>query len=116
MENIQEIFNRIQEKKSKQREIKGSYKDALANSSEYQDIKNKLESIKSRKKEVEEKVKYDFKEEFNRLERIKTDIESDNILLSDIALNHVVKGKLIEITDTNQNRYEPLFSVKFRKI
>ena len=37
-------------------------------------------------------------------------------MMSDIALNKIMKGETVEITDQYDNKYEPLFSVKFRKI
>ncbi len=38
------------------------------------------------------------------------------MLLSDIALNYVLNGEEIAITDQKENKYEPLFSVKFKRI
>ena len=52
MANIQEIFNRIQETKNKQKEIKAMYRDALANSFEYNEVTDKLKKLKEKKKEI----------------------------------------------------------------
>lgn len=116
MPKIQDVFNRIQETKNKQKELKAIYKDALANSFEYQDIADKIKKLKEKKKEIESAISSDFSSEFAKLDSIKLDLESDNLMLSDMALNHVMKGELIEIKDADDNKYEPLFNVKFRKI
>ncbi len=116
MADIQKVFNRIQESKNESKKIKAMYRDALSTSKEYQDVVEELKELKEKKKVIEEGIKLDFKSEFSRLDQIKTDLESDNLLLSDIAINHIMEGKMIEIMDQYQNKYEPLFSVRFKKL
>jgi hypothetical protein len=116
MERIQEVFNKIEEIKKEQREIKKSYRDALSNSQEYQDVVEKLNTLKDRKKQIEEGIKDDFNSEFTRLEDLKIDLEAEKEMLSDIALNKLVKGEKLEIKDKYDNQYEPIFSVKFKKL
>jgi len=41
---------------------------------------------------------------------------NDNQLLSDIAMSQVAKGEKIEISDEYETKYEPIFSVRFKKI
>lgn len=113
--DIQEIFNRIQEAKKQQREIKSAYRDALANSEEYKKASEEIKILKEKKKKIEETIKADFNSEFAKLDGLKLDIETDNILLSDLALNTYAKGEKIEIKDQYENQYEPVFSVRFRK-
>ncbi len=95
MQDIQKVFNRIQETKNERKKIKLMYKDALSNSKEHQEITEKVKQLKEEKKRIEEGIKLDFKSEFSRLDQIKTDLESDNLLLSDIAVNHNMEGKMI---------------------
>ncbi len=116
MSKLQDVFNRIQEVKLKQKDLKVMYRDALANSGEHQKIKDELEALRSRKKQIEKNIKSDFSSEFNKLDQIKLELESSNLILSDIALNHVMKGELIELTDMYENKYEPQFTVKFKKM
>lgn len=116
MAKIQEVFDKIQSIKEKQKEIKAVYRDALANSAAYQHTLDEYNSAKEKKKQTEESIKSDFSKEFEKLEELKHDLETENILLSDIALNHITKGETIEIKDSYDNKYEPLFSVKFRKV
>ncbi|MBD3311764.1 MAG: hypothetical protein GF349_04730 [Candidatus Magasanikbacteria bacterium] len=116
MQNIQQIFDRIQEHKQKQKDIKAAYKDALESSGEYREIKDELKQLRERKKQIENTIKEQFSSEFTKLEDLKIDIESDNELLSDIAVTKMMKGEAIEIKDKNGNEYEPRFTVKFKKM
>ena len=116
MSQIQEIFNKIQETKKQQKDIKATNRDALSNSQELKDITEKIQTLKEQKKGIEDAIKSEFSSEFEKLDSLKLDIESNNIILSDLALNEVVKGEMIEITAQYSNKYEPIFSVKFKKL
>lgn len=115
MPNLQEVFNRLQETKKEQRTIKSTYKDALATSQSYQQVIEKLQTLKEEKKKIEENIKSDFKSEFDKLDAIKLEIETDKLIMSDLALNEITKGNMIEIVDQYSNKYEPVFSVRFKK-
>ena len=115
MAKLEEIFNKIQDSKKEQREIKAMYKDALVNSEEYKKIVEEISELKEKKKSIEENTKNDFSSEFVKLDSLKTDIESNKILLADIAINQLMKGETVEIVDDYNNKYEPVFSVRFKK-
>ncbi|HZJ41818.1 MAG TPA: hypothetical protein VFD51_02270 [Patescibacteria group bacterium] len=114
-QELSAVFNRIQEKKKKQRELRTMYKDALSVNGEYQKAIEELEDLKIKKKKIEAGVQSDFKEEFDKLEGLKLNIASDNQLLSDIALTQFTKGELKRLVDEYQVEYEPIFTVKFKK-
>lgn len=116
MQKIEDIFKRIQETKRKQKEIREIYKDALSNSHEHQLLVEQIKKLRETKKGIENAIKSDFSGEFDKLDSLKIDIESDGVLLSDVALNSIIKGESIEIKDENNNEYEPIVSVKFRKV
>lgn len=115
MQDIQEIFNRIQEIKKKQKDIRSSYKEALASSQEYVELVDKLRTMREKKKQLENTIKSDFSSEFTKLDDLKVDLESDMEMLSDIAMTKVMKGETIEIKDEYENNYEPVFTVRFKK-
>lgn len=115
MPNIQEIFNNIQKAKKEQKEIKNMYRDALANSSGYQNTLEELKALREKKKKIEEGLRDDFRAEFDKLEVLKADIDNDTMLLSDAALSEYVKGRPVEIVDEYENKYEPIFKVQFKK-
>jgi predicted phage-related endonuclease len=115
-QSLPDVFRRIQERKKESRELKAMYRDALANNASYQDIKEEIESLKTKKKKIEEGIKSELKEEFDKLEGLKLNIAGDNQLLSDIAVKNLVEGENIKIVDENKVEYEPIFNVKFKKI
>jgi hypothetical protein len=115
MQDIQEIFNRMQSIKKQQKDIRSAYKDALEASLEYKEIGDKIKTLRERKKQIENTTKESFSSEFTKLDDFKIDLESDNVMLSDIALTKLMKGETVEVIDEYNNTYEPLFTVKFKK-
>lgn len=114
MASLQEVFQRIQALKQEQKTIKQSYKEALQNSKEYVDLAEELKTLRARKKQIELDVKSEFSAEFTKLDDLKIDLETDQEMLSDLALNQLMKGETVEIVDEDV-RYEPVFNVRFRK-
>ncbi|MBN1778889.1 MAG: hypothetical protein JW816_01560 [Candidatus Buchananbacteria bacterium] len=112
MRDIQSVFDRSQDLKRKQRELKRAYRDSLDQSLQYQQVVEKLDELKEKKKSIEATIKKDFPQ----LDKLKNDIASDAEMLSDLALNSLIKGQPIDITDEYKNKYEPVLSVRFRKI
>lgn len=115
MVNVQEIFSKIKEKQKEQKTIKQMYRDVLTNSQEYQNILEELDSLKIKKKKLEETLKNELKSEMEQLYSIKSDIESDKEILSQATLTKLLKGEPIELIDEYNNKYEPIFSVRFKK-
>lgn len=115
MVDIQEIFNRIQQTKKKQKDIKTLYSDALKSSQEYQEVIEKIKALRERKKQIEAETKSQFAAEFNQLDAYKVDIEADTTLLSDAAVSLIMKGEKVEVQDEFHNNYDPIIVVKFKK-
>ena len=115
MQDLQEVFNRIQDIKKKQKDIRSAYKQALASSEEYQEINDKIKTLRERKKVIERTTKESFAGELTKLDDYKIDLESDMVMLSDLALSKLMKGETVEVVDEYNNTYEPLFTVKFKK-
>jgi predicted nuclease with TOPRIM domain len=115
MADIQEIFKRINEMKKKQKDIRSVYKDALDTSLEYKEINEKMTTLRVKKKQIEESTKQNFASELTKLDDLAIDIAGDVELLNDAALTKLMKGETVEVTDEYDNKYEPLFSVKFKK-
>jgi len=115
MQNIQEVFNQIQEVKKQQKTIKTAFRDALNNSGEYKKLVDDLKVMKESKKVLEQSIKEEFKAELDKLDDLKIDLETQNMMLNDIALTKIMNGESIEVVDMYNNAYEPIFSVKFKK-
>ncbi len=115
MQDIQEIFNRMQTIKKQQKDIRSTYKDALDSTPEYKEINDKIKTLRERKKQIENTTKESFSSEFTKLDDFKIDLESESVMLSDVAMTKLMKGETVEVTDEYNNTYEPLFTVKFKK-
>lgn len=115
MQDLQTIFNRIKDTKQKAKQVKQMYKDALENSTAYREVLSKLEELKAKKKEIETSIKEDSGGEFQKLDAYKMSIQADNQLLSDLALNTLMSGETVKVTDNNNEDYEPVFKVSFKK-
>ncbi len=115
MQDLQEIFNRMQETKKKQKDIRSAYKDALAASEEYKEIGDKIKTLRERKKQIENTIKESFASELTKLDDFKIDLESDATMLSDMAMTKLMKGETVEVVDQYNNTYQPVFTVKFKK-
>lgn len=116
MQDIQQIFMRIEEAKKKMKDIKKMYNDALNGVQEYQELLDKKKTMEARRKAIIEATKQSLASELTKLEDLKIDLDSDMELLSDTALNMLVKGETVEVKDKNDVQYEPVFTVKFKKL
>jgi hypothetical protein len=115
MSKVQDVFMRIQKSLKEQREVKSIYRESLDQHQEYKKILDEQKSLKDRKKKIEDSIKDDFRSEFDKLDTLKLDIENDRLLLSDAALTQLMKGETVEVVDEKEQKYEPVFSVKFKK-
>jgi len=116
MNNLQEIFNRVQENKKVLKDLRQGYKDALTASHEYVQLVDEMKTMKERKKSIENAVKETCASELQKAEDVKIDIESDMEMMSDVAMTKVMKGESIAILDKYDNEYEPIFKVNFKKV
>ena len=113
--NIQEIFNGIKEKKDQLKDLRVVCKDLLAASSEYKDLEEQMKTLREKKKKVIAMVNEQCANEIIKIADIKIDLESDQEMLSTLAMTKYTKGENIELKDKYENTYEPIFSVKFKK-
>lgn len=115
MPNLQEVFNRIKETKRKVKEVKRMYKDELESTLEYREVLEKLEVLKAKKKQIETQIKESSSGEFAKLDAYKMHMKTDAELLSDLAFNSRVAGETVAVKDENDDDYEPVFTVRFKK-
>ena len=114
MKNLQEVFDRIQNLKKEQKEIKAAYADALKGSAVYQELMEQIRGLQEKKRQVELTIKAQFASEIDKLEELKEDLASDAQLLTDIAITKLTDGESLDIKDEYENEYEPVFNVKFK--
>ncbi len=116
MQSVQEIFARLQENKKKQKDLRAAYKDALETSLEYQEVTEKLTTLREKKKQIEQTVKENFANELTKLDDLKIDMASDTEVLTDMAMTQLMKGETVEVKDEYENTYQPVFKVNFKKV
>lgn len=114
MKTVQEIFNRLQEKRKQVSVIRKKYKEELATSVEYGRIREDLERLRAKKKQYELSVRQQAGANFARMDEVALAIRQDAQLLSDIALTTIMKGEPVAVRDEH-SQYEPVFTVRFKK-
>lgn len=115
MPNLEEVYNRMQDKKRETREIARSFKDELAQHARYPQLMEEYDKLRAEKKAIENEVRNGSSADAAKLETLKLDIKSDKEMLSDIALNMYAEGKTVEIIDRHNARWTPQFTVNFKK-
>lgn len=116
MQSIQEVFDKIQELKKTRKEISREYRDALAQSSGYQDAKEELTKLREKKKQFESTVQSEMGSRFEQLEKAKRQIAEFEQMLTDIAMTNLIKGESISLKDEFDAEYEPTYKITFKKI
>ncbi len=116
MKNLQEVFVAIKDLQKEQKVIREAYRNVLANSGPYQELVDELKVLREKKKQMEQGFQNDMRADFTKLDSLKQEVEANQEMLSDLAFNTLVKGGKVEVVDEYENKYEPRFVVKFKKI
>ncbi|MFH1631503.1 MAG: hypothetical protein ABIA47_00555 [bacterium] len=114
MHKLEDVYKRLTENKKKRSEINKMYKDELVQNSRHKELVEEIKVLRDEKKSIETEIKEDSRE-FRELEDLKIDIETDQELLSDIALNMYTNKEIVEIVDEYDNKWYPVFRVAFKK-
>jgi predicted nuclease with TOPRIM domain len=115
MLDIQTVFNEIREAKKEMKELRGQYKDALAQTDKYPETVEKIKEMREEKKRIEAKVQQQMGKTYSQLEDLKSEVMAKEEMLNDIAMTTLMSGKTVEVVDEFQNKYEPSYVVRFRK-
>jgi len=115
LDQLQDAYRRLREKKIERKEIKKSFADELSHNSRYQEILDEMKTLREEKKQIETEAYAQALADSQRLDDLKVDIQSQEQMVSDIALNLFMKNEVIEVRDEYENLYEPSFVVRFKK-
>jgi uncharacterized coiled-coil DUF342 family protein len=115
MQNIQEVFNHIREMKKEQKDLRDMYKDALVQADEYEEIVEKIATLREKKKEIEMRVQAQLGRAYEKFEDLKHEVETEKEMMNDIALTTLMKGETVVVKDEFDNDYEPSWKVGFKK-
>ena len=81
----------------------------------YESVCEKVKELREKKKSIEEKVKNQMGKAWEKFEDLKGEVAAQKSLLDDIAITTLMDGKTVEVVDEFSNRYEPVWSVRFKK-
>ncbi len=115
MKSVQDIFDRLQEKKSQVKVVRRKYKEELAASTEYQHITDEMVKLREKKKKYEKSIREQSGAAFGKMDELALAIRQDSQMLSDVALTSIMKGERVEVKDQHSG-YEPVFSVRFKRL
>ncbi len=76
---------------------------------------DEFEKIKAKKLQIENAIKLEFETEIRRIDELKGHLASETQLLSDMALTTMMRGESVQIVDENDQKYDPIFNVRFKK-
>jgi predicted nuclease with TOPRIM domain len=110
MQDIQELFQKLQEYKKEQRDVRKEFKYSLENDGKYMELTEELKTLREKKKQIEDSYKP------AKLEEIKDEIDDLNEMISDIAMNTLMEGKSVYLKDEYEVEYEPVYKISFKKI
>ena len=116
MAQLQLIYDRTIKTKQEKKELKLMIKDAFDHSKQLQDVLEEIKILKEKKKKIEDIILEDFNGELSKLDTLKLDLENDKMLMSDKAITDLMNGTTVEVEDSKGNKYEPIFSVKFKRV
>lgn len=114
MPNLEEVYKRLEKNKKRKKEIAKMVSDEMSHNSRYQEIKEELKTLRDEKKAIEHTV-LASSPDFAELEELKAEIQTDQEVLSDLALNMYVKDETVEIVDEYDQTWFPSFKVTFKK-
>lgn len=116
MQELKDVFDRIQQKKKERKELVQMFKDELEHNGEYQKILEDLKVLKEKKKSIEDQARANALSDVQQLEDLTEEIKGSQELLADIALSKLMNRETVEIADEdNDIRFVPVFSVRFKK-
>ena len=114
MLDLKEVHQRLEELKRRRRDLNRMFKDELAQNEQYKKIVDEIKILREKRKSIENAARVSCFGGSDELDRIKEQINDENQLLTDLALNQYIAGQTVEIL-AEDTRYVPQFSVKFKK-
>ncbi len=115
MQELKEVYTRLQGKKKERRELTKMFQDELKHNGEYQELVKEMKRLREKKTSIEDQAKASALSNVQQLDNLKNEIQSSTELLTDITLNLFLARESIELIDEDNSRLLPAFTVKFKK-
>lgn len=116
MSQLQLICDEIAKEKMEIRDIKELYKSQIEQMTEHAEIVEQIKILQEKKKQLEYKAQESLGTAWDKLESLNSAVKAEKEIMTDVALNDLMKGQTVEIEDSFGNKYEPKWSVKFIKV
>lgn len=114
MPSLEEVYQRMQVSKKKQKELRSMYREALTQSKSFQEAKEEKEKLAEKCRRLENEIKNDFVNEQAQIDKLKLSLAADKQLLTDMAITQLMKGQTVEI-NADDGSLEPIFDVRFKR-
>lgn len=112
---LQELHNDLRAKKDERKKLKQAIKDELKHHSRYAEVVDEMGTLREEKKSIENQVRESVPQDAARLDDLDAEIKADEELMSDLAMNLILKNESVELRDEYENKYHPLMKVIFKK-
>ena len=116
MQDIQDVYNRIQEKKKERKQYKLILKDAFAESLKLKEAMDEFKAVQAKKKSIEQDILRQYPSEKTALENLESSIKEDQDLMDDIALSMAMRGETVTIKDDHDKEYQSVLTVKYKMV
>ncbi len=115
LSRLQELHTELRAKKDERKKLKQAIKDELKHHSRYAEVLDEAATLREEKKSIENQVRESVPQDAARLSDLDAEIKADEELMSDLAMNLILKNQSVELKDEYENRYLPLMKVIFKK-
>ncbi len=115
MQDPQEIFDEIQEKKKRKKEIAKIFRDTLSQDSEYQENEEKLKELREKQKAIKLRVQEELGETWTEHEALTMELKDLEQILTDVILSSIMEGQSIQVRDQWDTLYEPVYKIVLKK-
>lgn len=113
MQDIQEIWNRLEEKKQERKELKKMMRNIYMEDEGYQNLFAERQQINAKMKSIRVVIDQNYTDIITKIQDLTIDIDSDKELLTDITTSRVMKGESVVVVDKYEQECFPLFSASF---
>jgi hypothetical protein len=110
------FLDNVQTATKKCSEIKKAFRSAFEDSTAHKEAKEAYTQARAKLKQIEQAILSDYSGEIDKLEALKEELNTEKDNMTAEALQQFAKGESLTIKDKNGVEYEPIFSVKFKKI
>ncbi len=115
MQDLKEIHKELESKRRELREINKMMRDELSASKQYCDLVDEGKTLRDKKASIVNEIRGRNSEALDKIDLLKLEIKAMTEKLSDVAINRYAAKESIEFMDENNNRWMPVFTVKFKK-